>query len=208
MNLHRPCVRVADAASRAATAPGRSPGGVWKAVSSITGTPDASALRSLDAPGSAPTTSAVVRPDTEPGAEPPLARMACLASSRLKLSRAPLTTTDMPARVWGSPSPSAAPSDASASIRSPAFLRPSMSRRLCASSNQARTDAAMIGPNPSTSARASSPASRMPSTSPKDAASTWALTWPISGMLNANSSLDRGCSLLASIDRRRLFTEI
>ena len=95
-----------------------------------------------------------------------------MAPSRLKPSSVPLTTTANPARVWASASPATSPSGSPASMRRPAARRPSMSLRLCGSSNQARTDAAMIGPNPSTAAKDSSSASWMLSTFPNAAAST------------------------------------
>ena len=54
-----------------------------KAVSSSTGTPSFSARLSLEAPGEAPATTAVVAPDTLPGVRPPRAAMTAAASSRL-----------------------------------------------------------------------------------------------------------------------------
>ena len=53
------------------------------ACSSRIGTPSFSALVSLDAPGDAPLTTAVVLPDTLPGDRPPRAVIAAAASSRL-----------------------------------------------------------------------------------------------------------------------------
>ena len=66
---------------------------LWNPASSSTGTPSSSALVTFDAPGPSPTTTAVVFPDTLPGDLPPRALMAASASSRVKPSSVPVTTT-------------------------------------------------------------------------------------------------------------------
>ena len=69
-----------------------------------TGTPSSVALVSFEAPGSAPTTTAVVFLDTLPGLFPPWALIASAAASRLNPSSVPVTTTDRPSRVWATSS--------------------------------------------------------------------------------------------------------
>src|SRR6202022_5185872 len=69
--------------------------------SSRIGTPASVALVSLAAPGSAPTTTAVVFLDTLPGALPPRSLIASSAASRDQPSRVPVTTMDIPASTWG-----------------------------------------------------------------------------------------------------------
>ena len=74
----------------------------------------------LAAPGASPTTTAKVFFDTVPGDLPPRAWMASSASSRVKPGTVPVTTTDFPARVWGTPVAPAAVGDAE--VPSPAVL--------------------------------------------------------------------------------------
>ena len=56
-------------------------------------------LVNFDAPGDSPNTTAKVFFDTLPGDFPPRAMIASSASSRVRPSRVPVTTTDLPARV-------------------------------------------------------------------------------------------------------------
>ena len=71
-----------------------------KPSSSRSGIPRSAALESFAPPGSAPTTTAVVFWETLPGALPPRDLIAASASSRDQRCSVPVTTTDMPTRVW------------------------------------------------------------------------------------------------------------
>jgi hypothetical protein len=112
-------------------------------------------LVTFDAPGSAPTTTAVVFFDTPPGDFPPRPLMAASASSRVKSSSVPVTTIDMPTRFCGR-------SDVSGPTKfTPAARNFSMTARFASSANHAATEPAMISPTPSTDASSSSVAASM-----------------------------------------------
>src|SRR5664280_1848709 len=123
---------------------------------STTATPTCSALVTFDAPGATPTTRANVLFDTLPGDLPPRAMIACSASSRVYPSRPPVTTTDLPVRVWArlGDAPSAPP-PGSTSV-TPALRSRSTTERFTSEANHRITLVAMTGPTPSTAARRSS----------------------------------------------------
>src|SRR4029450_10451505 len=75
--------------------------------------------------------------------------MARVASSRVRPSRPPVRTNDIPARVWGS----SAPVSPSALVLTPASTRRRTRSWLASSANQAARLAGGVGPAPPTAAR-------------------------------------------------------
>ena len=107
------------------------------------------ALASLEpAPGPATTKSVFLL--TEPAGFPPAARTASSASSRLKPSMVPVTTTVLPAKGPVAP-PSAASRITGRSGTTPASTSSRRTSRVVSSANQALIAAATVGPMPLTS---------------------------------------------------------
>ena len=145
-----------------------------KAASSMIGTPAASALVTLLAPGLSPATRAKVLALTLPGLVPPRATTSAAASSLDHPASVPVTTTALPARTCGPTSTGSGTTPKS----TPAARSRSTNARLLSRPNQAAIDRAMIGPSPATPPSSSSDAAMIASSVPKWAASACAAAGP------------------------------
>ena len=166
-------------------------------------------------PGLSPTTTAVVFLDTLPAALPPRARMASLASSRLKPSSDPVTTTLNPSSVRGTEA------SRSSAIRTPAAFHRSTTWACQSTANQSTTASAMTVPTPSVAASSATAASRSvrarPSTTARTAsmvayraARARAAVGPTCRIDSATSTRHRGCRRATSrvVSSRRPLAEV
>src|SRR3984957_15732882 len=154
---HGPVPRAASGPSDRSTA---------RPSSSSTGTPSDSALSSLD-PAFDPATTKLVFFDTEPDTFPPSAWIASAASSLVRPSSVPVSTTVTPA----SGPPAAAPASSrgggtkpGVDSCTPAARHLSTIAACQSTSNHSRTDRAMVGPTSFTATRSASGAAAIAST--------------------------------------------
>jgi hypothetical protein len=146
----------------------------WSPASSRILTPSSTALAYLE-PGSSPATTKFVFFDTDDATLPPAARTASAASSRLIPGSVPVITTVTPA---SSRDAAADGSNPGVSSCTPPARHLATIATCQSTVNHSTTDAAIVGPTPSTIARASGDAAAIASSDPKASASALAAVGP------------------------------
>ena len=162
--------------------------------SSRTGSPSSTALSYLD-PAFSPATTKFVFFDTEDDTLPPAARTASAASSLVKPGSVPVITTVTPASSRDDAADGSNPGVAS---RTPAARHLSTIAACQSTVNHSTTEAAIVGPTPSTTASASAEADAIASTEPKASASARAAVGPTCLMDSATSTRHSGLVLASA----------